>query len=321
MKNILTFGGGGGQGQVLRALKEISDVKITAVCPSTDSGGSTGILANEYGGNGYIGDLTRCIVALSDNEDFSRALMYRPTSGPIAGHTLKNLLFLALEKTNDLRRALVEMARICDIGHHQVLPATEEKTELCAELQIGNKITGETNIDNIAQNPLWNPTVHSIVDIYLKPKAKASSFVTEEVSRADYIVISPGDLYSSLIPTLLPEGMSDSIKNSKAKIVIILNIMTKMGETHNFTANDFIEQIEKYLGRKADYIICNNISIPGEVLINYSLENKVELGKLIDEVDKRIIFAPLASVNEKNQILTDPVVLRDEILSIFAQNS
>ena len=317
MKNVVTFGGGSGHTQVLVALKDIPDIKITAVTPSTDSGGSTGILKDNYGGSGYLGDLTKCIVALSNNKNLAKALLYRYKGGPIEGHTVRNLLFFALEKTGNLKSALSVMTDICNLGIHQVLPVTDKKTELKARLEIGNEISGETNIDNIAKNPLWNPNVHSIKNVYLAPSVSASRDVLASIEEAEYIIISPGDLYSSIIPTLLPTGIKQSIKKSGARIILFLNIMTKQGETDNYTASDFINNIEKYLNAKVDYIICNNSKIPKKVILNYSLESKVELSKFVKKSDKRVSFAPLAMVNKKGALVSNPKVIKNCLLKIM----
>jgi uncharacterized cofD-like protein len=317
MKKIVTIGGGSGHAQVLQALKNISSIQITGICPSTDSGGSTGILQKEYEGSGYTGDITKCIVALCDNRVLAKALLYRYKNGPLDSHSVKNLLFHALEKVGSPEDALQVMWKVCGLGVHRVIPVTNEKTELCASLGIGNTIFGEANIDTIAKNPLWNPEVHSISEIYLKPEVKASKLSIEAINQADYIVVSPGDLYSSIIPVLLPIGMKESIKISKAKIILILNIMTKKGETDNYVANDFVDKIEKYLGKKADYILYNNAPIPKEALLKYSLEQKVELGSFKSSNDSRIISAPLAVVLEDNQIFSNPEVIEQIMKKIL----
>lgn len=320
MDRFVTIGGGTGHSQVLTALKDIPNIQITGICPSTDSGGSTGVLQREYDGEGYTGDLTKCVVALCDNEVLREALSYRYESGPLHSHSVKNLLFHALVKVSNSDEALQTMWKMCGLGLHRILPVTNEKTELCASLKIGNTISGEANIDAIAKNPLWNPEVHSISDIYLKPQVHASPLATEAIMQAEYIVVCPGDLYSSIIPALLPQGMEEAIHSSKAKIILILNIMTKKGETDNYTANDFIEKIEKYLGRKAAYIICNNASIPSEILLKYSLEQKqrVEFDSSKDSSKAQILSVPLAMISESGLILTDPDVLRETIKKIIA---
>ena len=317
MKEIVTIGGGGGHSQVLKGLKNISNVRITGICPSTDSGGSTGILQREYEGSGYTGDLTKCIVSLCEDETFARALMYRYENGSLHGHSVKNLLFHALEKVTDPDEALKTMWKVCGLGPHRVLPVTNEKTELCALLNIGNTISGETNIDLIAKNPLWSPDIHSISDIYLKPEVTASKLSIDALTSADHIVICPGDLYSSIIPVLLPKGVTSAIQNSKAKIILILNIMTKKGETDNYTATDFVQKIEAYLGRAADYIIHNDAPIPDEILLKYSLEQKVELGSLGDLKDERMISIPMAIISESDQILSSPEAIKNAVQMIL----
>jgi uncharacterized cofD-like protein len=317
VKEIVTIGGGSGHSQVLRGLKKILNVTITGICPSTDSGGSTGILQREYDGSGYTGDLTKCIVALCEDEVFARALLYRYEKGSLHSHSVKNLLFHALEKESGLGEALKAMWKVCGLGKHRILPVTNEKTELCASLSIGHTISGETNIDSIAKNPLWNPDIHSISHIFLKPEVSASEQVMDALNRADYIVICPGDLYSSILPILLPKGMKSTIQHTRAKIILILNIMTKKGETDNYTATDFVEKIEEYLGRSVDYILYNDAPVPDEILLRYSLEQKVELGLLKDSGDPRMIPIPMAIVSETNQIMSSPKIIKDILEKIL----
>jgi uncharacterized cofD-like protein len=312
---IVTIGGGSGHSQVLKALKDISGVEITAICSSTDSGGSTGILQKAYKGSGYTGDLTKCIVSLCNDAVLADSLLFRYHEGPLHSHSVKNLLFHALEKVAGTDKALEEMWRICGLGNNRVLPVTNKKAELCAKLKIGSTIVGEANIDTIAKNPLWNPNVHSISDIYLKPNVSASKTALQAIKEADYIVICPGDLYSSIIPVLLPKGVKEAIAKSKAPILLNVNIMTKMGETDNYTASDFIKRIEGHLGRRANYILSNIARIPKEVLAAYSLESKVELDPISKAKDKRIISAPLAIITKEKQILSSP----EEMRKIFAR--
>lgn len=317
MKNLVTIGGGSGHSQVLKALKNLDDIVITAICPSTDSGGSTGVLQKEYDGSGYTGDLTKCILALCENETLKKALAYRYENGPLHTHSVKNLLLHALERVSDPKEALRVLWQVCGLGDHRVIPVTNEKTELCASLSIGNKILGETNIDTLAQNPLWNPEVHSISDIYLTPHVSASHWTIDAISVADYIVVCPGDLYSSIIPVLLPEGMKTSISKSSAKVILILNIMTKKGETDGYTATDFVEKIECRLGKSVDHIIYNTQYIPDKILARYSLEQKVELGGFKDSDDSRIISVPLATISKSGQIYSDPEVIAKTLQTII----
>ena len=301
---------------MLRALRKTRDVQITGICPSTDSGGSTGVLQREYDGSGYVGDLTKCTVALCEDEILAKAFLFRFRNGPLDSHSVKNLLFHALESVGGTERALETWWKLCGLGVHRVLPVTNEKTELCAQLRIGNTISGETNIDTLAKNPLWSPDVHSISRIYLKPEVPASRQVIDALRKADTIVVCQGDLYSSIIPTLLPKGVKSAIVRCRARIILIVNIMTKRGETDDYTAADFVDSIERHLGRKADFIVCNDAPIPGKVLLQYSLESKVALGSLHESEDPRIVSAPLAMVTD-GQIYSDPRVLKKTLETIM----
>ncbi len=314
--HIVTIGGGTGHSQVLKGLKHIPGIRITGICPSTDSGGSTGILRDEYDGGGYIGDLTKCIAALTPNETIAHALTYRYEHGPLKSHSVKNMLFHALTKVDSMDNALQAIWAMCALGEHRVLPVTEEKTELCATLRVGNTISGEANIDTLAKNPLWNPELHSIAELYLKPGAHALPAVRHALSAADTIVICPGDLYSSILPTLLPAGVRESIQSSSARIVIILNLMTKRGETDHYTAADFIERIEQYLGRPADVVIHNSAPIPESVRATYALEQKIELAAQQGSA-ARFVPAPLAYVNEKGQLYSNPAVIASTLRDII----
>ena len=318
-KKIVTIGGGSGHAQVLTGLKRISGIQITGICPSTDSGGSTGVLRREYQGGGYVGDLTKCMVALCNDDVLAGALSFRYREGSLSGHSVKNILFHALEEAHGLEAALREMGKICGLGAHRILPVTDKKTELCARLRIGNTISGEATIDTIAKNPLWNPDVHAITDIYLKPAVHASRVVTRAIEKSDYVIICPGDLYSSIIPVLLPRGMRSAVQKSKARIILIINIMTKRGETDNYTVRDFVEHIEKRLGRRADVVVCNSASIPDAVLLKYSLEGKAALRLPRRADDPRVLTAPLAMVASDGQIYSNPKVIERVVRKIIGR--
>lgn len=314
---IVTIGGGGGHAQVLRGLKTIPGVVITAICPSTDSGGSTGVLQSDYGISGYLGDATKCMAALCSDKLLAEALLFRYGEGSLHGHSVKNVLFLGLERAGGMTKALQTMYRICGLGRHRVMPVTAKKTELCAKLKIGNRISGETNIDHIARSPLWHPDYHAIQDIYLRPTVSATKTSLDAVHEADWCVICPGDLYSSILPVLLPKGMSEAFARSKAKVVMVLNIMTKKGETDSYRAGDFVMQVEKRLGRACDVILCNNAPLPKELLVGYALERKVQFETPATLTDKRVRMAPLLTVTKNSELYHNPVALARELRRIF----
>jgi len=310
MNKIVTLGGGGGQSRVLEAIKSLPNIDITAICPNTDSGGSTGILRRQYGGGGYVGDLTKCITALCNDQRLSSALSFRYQNGALNGHSAKNLLFHALEKTNGAVSAIESMSDICGLDRHRVIPISLEKTELCASLKTGLTVTSETNINELARNPLWTPGHHAIEEIYLQPKVKIWDVTARAIKDADHIIICPGDLYSSILPIFLPTGTREAIKKSRAEISIIVNIVNKRGETDGYKTEDFVSKIEKSLGRKANRIVCNDALVPLRVLAQQSLEKKDVL--LTPNIrDKRFTSAPLARTDREGRIWSDPREIRE----------
>lgn len=317
MKKIVTIGGGSGHAQILKGLRGMRDIAITAVCPTTDSGGSTGRLAQEYGSSGYIGDLTKCIAALSPDRSLARTLMYRFSGGVLNGHSLKNILLLALERTLGAADALAALHRIARIDPHRVVPVATVSAELRAHLKFGTEVRGETNIDLLAHNPLWHPDAHAITDLFLKPRICASSLVTSSVRNADAIVICPGDLYSSILPVLLPEGMKAAITRSSGRIVLVLNIMTKLGETQGYRAEDFITRIEERLGRPCDVILANTGDIPRKSRLMYAVERKVKLASVTLRRDRRVRQLPLVKVAAGGEIVHDERVIARALAEFF----
>lgn len=266
-KNVVVIGGGTGIFTVLSGLKK-HPVQLSAIISMADSGGSTKILREEFG---ILppGDVRRALVALSQSEKLLADLFnYRFNEGRLNGHNFGNLLITALERIEgNFERAVEEAGRILNIKG-SVIPVTLENTNLFAVLENGQIIEGESNIDV----PTHDGNL-KIEKVYLKPKAKANKKAVSAILRADLIIIGPGDLYTSIIPNLLVKGISEAIKKSRAKKVYICNLMTKFGETNNFTGLDFVSALEKYLGKNIlNFVILNNKKPQKERVQKYEKE-------------------------------------------------
>ncbi len=271
MKNIVVIGGGTGSYTVLKGLKEYAKeglCSITAVVTTMDSGGDTGRLRDEYGVL-PPGDLRRCLVALSEETELMKELFqYRFPKGSLEGRSFGNLFLTALaDITGSDEESIKETSKILKI-RGKVLPVTLDNVDLCAILEDGSVICGETNIDI----PKHNPDL-KIEKAYLDPKARAYKDTLKAIKNADSIVIGPGDLYTSIIPNLLVEGVSDAIRLSNAKKIYVCNLMTKYGETNNYTATDHIKTIERYLGK----------GVIGSVIVNSGKASKEALKEYVKE--------------------------------------
>src|SRR5207249_4763302 len=90
------------------------------------------------------------------------------------------------------------------------------------------------------------------------------------LERADKILIGPGDLYTSVIPCLLAEGVPEAIRACDGEVIYVCNVMTKHGETYGFKASDFVREIHRYLGRRVDAVVVNTVLYPSGPLAQYA---------------------------------------------------
>lgn len=265
-KNVVVIGGGTGTYTVLTGLKKYP-VNLTAIVSMADDGGSTKILREEFG---ILppGSVRPALVALSEAEQSLAELFnFRFSNGSFGGHNFGNLFITALTKQlGSFEKAIEEAGKILQIKG-VVVPSILKNVSLFAELENGQIVQGETNIDV----PKHNGNLQ-ITNIWLEPKAKANTKALQAIKEADLIVIGPGDLFSSIIPNFLAKGLPQAIKKSKAKKVYVCNIMTKFGETTKFTALDFLKTIERYTGETIEYMLLNNAKPSLERIKKYEKE-------------------------------------------------
>jgi len=323
-KNIVVIGGGTGTYVVLKGLKEYP-VNLSAIVSMTDSGGSTGRLRDQLGVL-PPGDLRQALVALSSSEKIWRDLfLYRFNNGDLNGHNFGNIFLSALEKiTGSIEQSIELASRILGVRGY-VCPVTLQKADLCVELADGQIIEGEKHIDYLDNIDERAP----IKKAYLSPFAKANPTALSVMEKADLIVLGPGDLYTSIIPNLLVEGVSSSIKKSGARKVFIMNLMTKYGQTTDYKASDHIRDLEKYIGENAlDYIVINSRKPSNTTLDWYHKYNEAiveddisELGlcKIIreDVLMQAIIGKDEADAVRRSIIRHDSAKLARVLYSIF----
>jgi uncharacterized cofD-like protein len=254
---VTTIGGGSGQFALLSGLRDLEGIAITAIVSMVDSGGSTGRLRDELG---ILppGDVLKCILALSPHGETSRSLLQKrfQKDRRLRGHNAGNMLLTMLSRyTGSFPTGVAALAEILDVKG-SILPVTTDRATLVAELTDGTRIYGERAIDM----PRGNQR-EKIQDVFLVPHhneaIRVYPPVIKAIQSADYIILGPGDLFTSIIPNLIVPDVADALSHTQAKLIYILNIMTKFGETHNFAASDFIYHLESFLGRTVDGVIYN----------------------------------------------------------------
>ena len=301
MSHIVTIGGGTGTFVVLSGLRRLPNVTLSAIVTSADDGGSTGTLRDAYG---FLpaGDARQALVALAEDGNVLRDLFaYRFEKSEVAGHNLGNLFLTALTDLLGSDAAALEEAsrilRICGT----VIPSTEFPGTLIAALEDGSAVRGESEIDariagrsRIAALSLEEPTV-------------VSSAARTAVEDADLIVIGPGDLYTSSIAALLPDGMKEAIAGSKARLVYITNLFTKLGQTEGYTVREHVAEIARYAGREPDIILLNQDGITAEARGRYAEEGEYPPEDDLSPEDARVRRLPLVSVYPVPAVPGDPL--------------
>lgn len=307
-KRIVCIGGGTGTFVVLKGLK-LHPYKISAIVSMSDSGGSNKRIRDEFGLL-PTSDLRQCLVALSDENGgagiLRKLFMYRFEKGTgISGMTFGNLFMAALSDIlGSQEEAIRQTGKVLRI-HGVVIPVTFTDANLMAKYENGTILSEEHFIDE----PPHEGSL-KITELWLKPKAKANPEAAEAILNADLIVLGPGDLFTSVLPNLLVEGIPDALKKTKGKIVYVMNLMTKWGQTYNFTATDHIRTIETYIGRVIDAVVINTGKIPKRALDVYakSHEQPVADDVTVDHAKYHVIRADVAGEAMVHRSATDTLV-------------
>lgn len=309
-------GGGTGSYTVLSGLKNFPGF-LTAIVSMADSGGSNRVLRDDFGIL-PTSDIRQCLVALSSGEGKNGVLRelftYRFHQGTgIAGMTFGNLFMAALTDIYGNQLRAIQMT--CDfLGiEGRILPVTLDDVHLLARYENGHQVVGEHFIDQ----PRHDGKLR-IVELETIPQARAFEEAVEEIKKAELVVIGPGDLYTSLVCNLVVKGIPAAIRESKGKVVYVLNLMSRWGQSFNFTAKDHVRVIEKYLGEGAlDYVLANkNTKYPAWVLKRYEEENafpvKDDLGRGEGfRVVRRDLLSPVMVKKAKGDKLRRSIIRHD----------
>lgn len=272
MLKVLTIGGGSGQFALLSSLRSLPGIEVTSIVSMVDSGGSTGRLRDELG---ILppGDILKCLLALSPEQAVTRKLLQSRFSrnGRLKGHSVGNLLLTFLSTyTGSFAEGVSAMADVLGV-RGKVLPVTVDRATLVAELTDGRRIFGEAAIDV----PRGNQR-EKIKQTYLVPHhndhIEVHPPVLDAIREADIILIGPGDLYTSVVPNFNVPGVGEAISESSAKLIYNINIMTKYGETDEFSALEFVQEVEKYTQRNIDMVIMNSSRPDQDLLDRYKTQ-------------------------------------------------
>jgi uncharacterized cofD-like protein len=305
MKTVTIIGGSGAR-NTLKALSKINGIHINNIVTMFDSGGSTGYLRRKFGIYA-LGDLRDRMLAVSANEILREISSERIEMEGIK-HNMGNLLLYSLIKKygKDYLEAAKKLFKTPkNIDFIPIVDDINCSANLVIKTDRGEFI-GEDSLDVNSDKEL------KILDIRLDKTVRISESAAKAIIKSDFLIFGPGDIYSSIIPNTLVTGFDEVISKSKAKRILIINIMNKKSETNGFKTSDFVKLFENR-GIKIDYAMINEKTLPlKDVKGKYgSFSGWVKN----DLSDKRVVKGDF--VNENIQYEHDPTKMLPSLKRII----
>ena len=261
----VALGGGHGLHATLSALRLLTD-RVTAVVTVADDGGSSGRLRRELG---LLppGDLRMALSALAADDDAGRrwatVVQHRfGGSGALAGHAVGNLLLAGLmEVLGDPVAALDEVGALLGL-RGRVLPMS------CGPLDIEADVTGLGDavhaVHRIRGQVAVAATPGRVRRVHLLPaQPKACTQAIDAVRDAELLLLGPGSWFSSVLPHLLVPELRAAIVTSRARRVVVLNLVPEAGETAGFSPEQHLAVLSQHAPElRVDAVIADRNAVP-----------------------------------------------------------
>lgn len=301
----MAIGGGTGLSVLLRGLKAHVGTErlrqLTGVVTVTDDGGSSGRLRRELGVL-PPGDIRNCIAALADDEDLlTRLFQYRfPNGGGLLGHSFGNLFLTALTGiTGDFHQAILTAESLLSV-RGKIFPATLTDVRLRGRGVSGRIYEGESAI-GLSGEELAAVELDPATPPAFPPAAAA-------LEAADLVLLGPGSLYTSILPNLLIPGIRQALVKTRARVVLLLNLMTQPGETDGMMGIDHLRALARQAGEGIiDAVLVNSTGIPPALISHYA-----ETGSEPVEVDRAVLEAMGVEVHEADLLAADGDLIRHD---------
>jgi uncharacterized cofD-like protein len=301
----VAIGGGTGLSALLRGLKAHVGTErlrqLTGVVTVTDDGGSSGRLRRELGVL-PPGDIRNCIAALADDEDLlTRLFQYRfPNGGGLLGHSFGNLFLTALTGiTGDFHQAILTAESLLSV-RGKIFPATLTDVRLRGRGVSGRLYEGESAIGLSGEELAAIELDPAILPAF--PPAVAA------LEAADLILLGPGSLYTSILPNLLIPGIRQALLKTRARVVLLLNLMTQPGETDGMRGIDHLRALVRHAGEGiVDAVLVNAAEIPPALISHYAETGSEPVG-----VDREALEAMGVEVHAADLLAVDGNLIRHD---------
>jgi uncharacterized cofD-like protein len=313
---VVAIGGGTGLSTLLRGLKNRKEFDITAIVTVADDGGSTGRIRKEFD-IPAPGDIRNCIVALAEDESIvARLFDYRfdKEGSTLQGHSFGNLFITALSQvTGSFEEAVIESAKVL-ASRGRVFPSTLDTIDLCAEMEDGRMLCGESAIGHSYGRIRQMHLQHA--DGTLISESAVYEPALSALQSADLIVLGPGSLYTSVVPNLLFASIRGVIGLSTAPVVYVCNVATQPGETDHFEAADHITEVMKYLGDAtlSHALVNSNRAVEDAIKTGVPVEAVIDEG--LDDIRKTVTILSRDLVSNANPLRHDPTKLANALFEL-----
>lgn len=312
-KKIVVIGGGTGSIAVLSGLKKYTDIELSVIVSMTDDGGSNAVIRDQFGLL-PLSDVRKSIIALAntDQEMLRQLFTYRFDRGEgIKGHTLGNLMMLALSDISGSELGAIEATSKLFLVQGRVIPVTLQHASLVAEYDDGSIVESEHLIDEPVED-----IDRKIITLSLNKKIEAYHKALEAIEEADVVIVGPGDMYTTTLANIIIPGIPEAIQKNKGRFIFISNLMTKKGQTHWMKTKDLVDEVVRYTERKPDVILVHNAGFPEGTIERYAenrefpIEDNMGDGDGYEVVRKDIVFDKTVE-QEKGDTLVRSLIRHD----------
>ena len=310
MKNVAVIGGGTGLSVMLRGLKQIPDINLSAIVTVADDGGSTGRIRRQFH-IPAMGDIRSVMCAMAEEETMFTSLMnfrFDGDDSDVGGHNLGNLILTALTQTSgSFMEAIRAFSKFLKVRGN-ILPSSLQVITLYAIMEDGTIVRGESNIPKFSNR---------IEKVFYQDDVEATREALQAIHEADIIFYGIGSLYTSIMPNLIVNGVVDELKRNKAKKIYFCNAMTQPGETDHFSVEDHIRALQRHSFADAvDIVITHNNVVSKELLDKYLAMGSEPVKVKEEQHDYEILYRDVLSF-EDQLIRHDSDKIRDVIQEVI----
>lgn len=290
-KQVVVIGGGHGLSTILRGIKNIDDIDITAIVTVADDGGSTGRLRRQFH-IPAMGDIRNVLLSLAQSESLLSNLMdYRFESNDdpdkededIQGHNLGNLILTALTQTcGSFMEAITTCAEVLNVKG-KIVPSTLQVVTLYAMMEDKTIVKGEANIPNFNNR---------ITKVFYDCDVKATPAAVTAIKKADLIIFGIGSLYTSILPNVIIPKIQEALKQSSARKLYFCNVMSQPGETDGYSVEDHVMALHMHKV-DIDEVVVASDDIPANIIERYRKQDSSAVKVIEEKHDYQIRYANL----------------------------